>query len=398
MIYGIYNGVVLDNTDFFSTGLIKVRIFNWYGAARTDKDNKPIAIDDLSTNPDMIKEGDYTTPDGQPATGPTQDFKCRILTSIGGGKNYGMFHLPQVNEKGVVAFLDNDFYKPIWMGGYFEPLQDLSQAPNYVIEQIPVPNDDITGTLNNAGYLPKQKPAGDPNAIVIRTKSTSLSPQGSSYNASDLDWSAQVSENLVLIGSDQMRLRHYSNFYKNYEEVLMNQSVADSAPLITTTVNNGQEDYSTIVSQSATSFSVTIKGPKGNFTWTVTGGDTGINLIDQFGNKILGDKNGLQIDTSNNSGSKVIIVSDKDLNVTSNNGSIIVAANNNVQIQGTGDNLVRYSYLKNIIDKIMNHTHIVSGSSGPTSTPMDSFGAPPLSTVTQQDENNAKVPTVTTSS
>jgi hypothetical protein len=391
MIFGIYNAVVLDNRNYFSTGLIRVRIFNWYGAPRIDSGGNPIAIDDLSTNPDSIDEGNYTTPDGQAATGPTQEFQCRILTPMGGGKNYGMFHLPQANEKGVVAFLDNDFYKPIWMGSYFEPLLYVSQ-PTYSIEEIPVPNDDITGGTYQRGYAPGKKPAGDPNSIVIRTKHTTLVPQGNnSYDANKIDWSQLDSENLILVGSDQVRVRRYNNIQQgtlnSYQEILMDRSPSvdsdgDSTAQIVTTVNDIQHGKQTVVTQTRSTFSVFIGGgPHGNFQWVVTGGDTGINLIDQFGNKITGNKNGLTLDTTSNSGS-----------------TVIVNAATNVQINGSSDNFVRYSYLKSLVDQIFNHVHITQGSSGPTSGPMVNGGGEPLQSDQQSNESEMKTTTVETTS
>jgi hypothetical protein len=357
----IYSAIVLSNENYFSTGCVKVRVFNWYLGSRWKYDSNgniisPAEIDNLASDPTMINEGDMQS-------GPTQDFLCWVYSPMGGGINYGMFHLPQVNERGLVSFIDGDLHKPIWMGSYFRPLLDNTQYPKQVIDQINAPNDDITGKKDGASYQASASavPAGDPNAIILRTKHTTLTPSGNSYAANDLDWEQQTTENLVLLGSDQVRVRHYSNFNDGiYQEIVMKQG-ADSAPIITTSVVDNKNNYNTVVNQSSNSFSVTITGQKGSFVWTVTGGDTGIYLQDQFGNTIFGNANGLEI-------------------------------------EGTGDNLSRFSYLKNVIDKIMQHTHIVYGPSGPTSQPMDSSGAPALSQVTQQDEGNIRTPKIITSS
>jgi len=154
-----------------------------------------------------------------------------------------------------------------------------------------------------------------------------------------------------------------------YQEIVMKQG-ADSAPIITTSVVDNKNNYNTVVNQSSTSFSVSITGKKGNFTWTVTGGDTGIYLMDQFGNTIFGNTNGITIQ----------------------------GVGNGLTLEGTGDNLSRFSYLKNVIDKIMTHTHITQGPSGPTSGPLDSSGAPSLGQVTQQDEGNIRAPKIITGS
>ena len=367
----IKSALVINNSTYFETGTIRVRVFEHYLAPRftMDGDKKiPVSVDDLSTKPSMIDEGKLK----DPVTGailegpdhPNQDFNAWVFSPMGGGTNYGMFHLPQVNERGIVAFLDGDLHKPVWMGSYFTPLANDREYPNYVVEQISTPNDDITGTKDGVGYeiANKDRPSGDPNAIIIRTKHTELVPKGSDYDAEKLNWQNQTTENLVLLGSDQIRVRHYSDFSNDkYQEILMNQSVADSSPLITTSVIDEKNSYSTIVNQSSTSFSVTITGSKGSFTWVVTGGDTGIYLKDQFGNTIFGNTDG-------------------------------------IAIQGKGDNLSRFSYLKNVIDKIASHTHIVYGPSGITSGPKDSSGAPDLTQVISQDEGKIQTKKIITSS
>ena len=359
----IYSGIVIDNSTYFETGTIRVRMFRNYLSPRMDGDKK-IAVDDLSTKPSMIDDGKLKDPDTgailEGISHPNQDLDAWVFAPMGGGTNYGMFHLPQVNERGIISFLEGDLRKPVWMGSYFMPLVD----PSNVIEQINAPNDNVTGTKDGVGYdlASKDRPSGDPNAIIIRTKHTELVPKGSDYDAEKLNWQNQTTENLVLLGSDQIRVRHYSDFAKGkYQEILMNQSVADSSPLITTSVIDKDKKYSTIVNQSSTSFSVSITGSKGSFTWTVTGGDTGIYLQDQFGNTIFGNTDG-------------------------------------IAIQGEGDNLSRFSYLKNVIDKIMEHVHITQGPAGPTSGPVDSSGAPALSSVTSQDEGKIPAPKVMTGS
>jgi hypothetical protein len=368
MIYnGLYSGLVLDNSTYFATGTIRVRVFLFYMAPRfyMDGENKKsIAIDDLSSKPSMIDDGKLTDPDTgvllEGISHPNQDFVAWVSTPMGGGTNYGIFHLPQVNERGIVSFLDGDLRKPVWMGSYFTSLED----PNNIIEQISTPNDDVIGSKDGVGYgiASKDRPVGDPNAIIIRTKHTELIPKGSDYDAEKLNWQNQTTENLVLLGSDQIRVRHYSDFSNSkYQEILMNQSVADSSPLITTSVIDKKNSYSTIVNQSSTSFSVTITGSKGSFTWSVTGGDTGIYLKDQFGNTIFGNADG-------------------------------------IAIQGTGDNLTRFSYLKNVIDKIAEHVHITQGPAGPTTGPVDASGAPALSQVISQDESKIQIKKIITSS
>lgn len=392
----IYDAIVLDNTTYLTTGTIKVRVFAFYLGPRFSYDasgkKTPLPeIGDLSKGPYLIDEGKWKDTEGNVGSGleqPHQDFDAWIFTAMGGGQNYGMFHLPQVNEKGVVSFLDGDIHKPIWMGSYFEPLLDLTKYPKEEIEEINIPSDNILDD-SGSGFVKGNKASAtsDPNAIVIRTKHTTLKPQGSDYDSSKLDWKQQPTENLIVISNDAIRLRKFEESGKDgkisgYSDVSVTKD-ADSKPIITFQVNNITDKKTNTVTINETSFIIYIKNGDKTFSWSVTtGGDTGIYLVDQFKNKIIGNKDGLQLDTSANSGSKIIVIADKE-----------------TDIMGTGDNLVRYSYLKNVIEKFEKHVHIAQGPAGPTTAAMDGpSGAAPIGTAITSDKNSMKAKKIVTDS
>jgi|WetSurMetagenome_2_1015567.scaffolds.fasta_scaffold79278_3 hypothetical protein len=379
---------------YFTKGTIRVRIFSYYIAPRFSGEagNKTlIEVDDLSTKPSMINEGIFTDANGNTGEGidqPNQEFDCWVYSPIGGGRNYGMFHLPQVNERGIVTFLDGDLHKPLWMGSYFMPIVDPKKYPSeYKIKEINVPSDDPNESGNTHSAVVDDKRYGlssDPNALVIRTKHTTLEKSGSDYTAKKIDWLQQNTDNLVYVGTDAIRLKRYDTWdnttLKKYQEFVMMPD-SKGQPIISTTVNNISDGKKSVVTQSDNAFSIYIHSDQGDFTWSVTGGDTGINLVDQFGNKIIGNSDGITIDTTGNSGSKIVLIADKE-----------------TDIMGDGDNFVRYSFLKKVIDKLFSHVHITQGSAGPTSGAMDSSGAPSISTLENQDANDMKTPKVITSS
>lgn len=394
----IYSSIVLDNSTYFTTGTIRVRIFSYYLGPRFEvKDDKrtPIAIDDLSSKPDLISEGLWTDPEtgatGEGINKPHQDFDCWIYAPFGGGRNYGMFHLPQVNERGIVSFLDGDKNKPVWMGSYFQPIADPDKYPAYEVKEINAPTDDVTGDSNGVFFKGANKTGmyGDPNAVVIRTKHTELTKKGQSYDANDLAWQTHPSENLIVLGSDQMRLRRFDKIengeLKKFQDVLINRTKekdkdGDSKPIIQLEVNNIDKDRRGVLTLTEEGFTIFLHSTAGDVIFNVSAsGDTGINLQDQFGNKIIGDKDGLQLDTTANANSKIIIIADKETN-----------------IMGDADNFVRYSYLKNVIEKFESHVHITAGPSGPTSAAMDSNGAPGIGTVITSDKNDMKASNVKT--
>lgn len=399
----IYSAIVLSNTSYFTTGTIRVRVFSYYISPRFTAKNEPISIDDLSTKPEMIDEGKWKDPEtGETKEGPNypnQDFNAWVFSTMGGGKNYGLFHLPQVNERGIVAFLDGDIHKPIWLGSYFEPVIDPTNYQNQIIKEINVPNDNPSAEGNVTSAFDKDQNtkglSGDPNSIVLRTKHTELVPQGNTYKSDKIDWSKRDSENLVVLGNDIARLRHFSDIENNttinkYQEIIIARNPGDSKEFIQLDVNNIKDNKRGLVTLTENGFTIVLHGSSGDLIWTVSSGDTGIHFIDQFGNRILGNTNGLFITGANNisitdnSGDTILLASNK----------IIVNANNEVDLVTAGsqvsDFFVKYSYLKEIIEKFETHTHITQGPSGPTTAAMDSAGAPGIGTVITQQKNQMK--------
>ena len=111
----LYKAVVIDNSMLFTRGTIRVRIAGFHNKTIdwSLEDNFPDSLD-LEENPNGSRF--------------SNDYEARLTTSFGGGRNYGVLHVPQPNEKGLVAFMGNSFKFPIWMGGLFETTREETSS------------------------------------------------------------------------------------------------------------------------------------------------------------------------------------------------------------------------------------------------------------------------------
>lgn len=180
----IYTAIVLDNSEFFQKGTITVRISRFYSLPMTwDMSEKPAIYDEFKE----LKRA-----------GKVEDFNnCLVSSLFGGGRNYGMFVLPQINSVGMVAFLDDSFNLPVWLGSYFRPIKN----DEHKIEYVNIPNDQMEqegeGTDGSKGG---KNIAGDEGTIIIRTKKT---------DEENYDWEENNTENLVIIGTNKFQILHF---------------------------------------------------------------------------------------------------------------------------------------------------------------------------------------------
>jgi len=193
--FGIYKAIVTDNLNFYNTGKIRVRIQKFYTQELSWDMSTSYNQNDF--NKDLLSDTD-----------------ALVHTPIGGGNNYGLFALPQVNSVGLVQFLSGDINIPIWMGSYFRPEFDQ----NKTLVRVNVPNDQPTsegmgsdgivkGTSDNWA---KKQTKGGPGSIVLRTKTTE--GPGTSNNASKMDFNKRRSENLVVLSEEEIKIIHFSKW------------------------------------------------------------------------------------------------------------------------------------------------------------------------------------------
>lgn len=193
--YGIYQAIVTDNSNFYNTGKIKVRIQKFY--------NEPLNWDlsssyDANTfNKDLM-----------------DDLDAFVYTPMGGGNNYGFFTLPQVNSVGLVQFLGGNIRNPIWMGSFFIPEYNEEgkiikcNVPNDQPEYEGVGSDGIIKGKNDPVATKKIK--GGNGTVILRTKSTK--EPGTEKRKDNMNFYKNRTENLVVLSENEIRIIHFSKW------------------------------------------------------------------------------------------------------------------------------------------------------------------------------------------
>ncbi len=239
----IYKAVVIDNSDFFKKGTIRVRIAGYF-----------------LRNFDWDLKEDYpgAAEEGESSNGSHQDFNAILFSPLGGGRNYGVLFLPQINEKGIVSFLGGNKRKPVWMGSIFEP----SYGDNHSVEYTNIPSDDPTKEgVDSDGAL-----AGEHNMdadsledalnknIVVRTKNTFRG------GASDVDWEQRPTTNIISVGEKALTFTHFSEdggydgtTPKKWQEIKSYVN-DDGEDVISIKVNNGDDSTQIEVTDSEIRF------------------------------------------------------------------------------------------------------------------------------------------------
>jgi hypothetical protein len=190
--FGIYKAIVTDNTSFFKTGKIKVRIQNLY-SGRIDWDLSK-TYDSATHNSKLF-----------------DDLEALVFTTIGGGSGYGMFALPQINSVGLVQYLNGNVNNPVWMGSFYIPEYDEKMQ----VSKVKIPNDqEIMEGLGSDGILKKGKQAeknieGGFGSIILRTKTTE-SP-GTDKKPEKMDFNKRRSENLFVLNENEAKIVHLVN-------------------------------------------------------------------------------------------------------------------------------------------------------------------------------------------
>ena len=324
--FGIYQAIVTDNSQFFQTGKIRVRIQSYYnGKLNWDLSQN---YDQTEFNENLIK-----------------DTMALVYTPIGGGNGHGMFALPQVNAVGLVQFMNGNIKQPIWMGSFFRPEYDQDgklarvNVPNDIPEMEGSGSDGITQGENKLG---EKRIEGDFGSVIIRTKTTS--GPGKDGKPENMDFNEQRSENLIVFNKDKTNFTHFSKWdkdatgkaeLKQWEEIELgtvkernaNGDVVDEYPEINIKVSEVKSKTNT------KTLSVKINNDK--VSLEVIDGD----IITDLG--VTGE--GVEI-TSTNSKSKSstsfeqtpeqIVLAGKDTSVTVEKDEVILSSKKKIRLSG----------------------------------------------------------------
>lgn len=310
----IYKARVIDTSMFPKTGKIRVRRFD---TAHGENDTE-----DLSKFPKSISElSEPVMINGQPAI-KHNDQEAFVYSPFGGGYDYGMFYLPQVNSVGLISDLGNtndvsNLGNYVWLGAIYDYTPEkigLSEK-----EGCQEPSNVNVPGLNNfdedgisGGYCENDLL----NSLVIKTKSTYLDDPLTPQDSVDtMNWKNRPIENLIVINDKKIEIIH--NVINGEQGSVQNIKLNSDGINISNVINgvnsafsidsdgkftikrddNTQGNTVRIENTSATGLEVVVDNGKKSTTImqseeeiTLSSGDVTLSITDEFINLDAGNK------------------------------------------------------------------------------------------------------------
>lgn len=216
----VYQCKVIDNSVFWKTGKIKVRICLSIGDLVTPR------FKDFSEAPqDSLDNGKFKL-DEEESSNIEMDTYAELSTCMGGAYDSGVFYLPQPNSYGLVTRIYSESEtKPrfVWLGalitmdplnGVIDPTDDANS-----VTQIDIPTDDISthnGVENKNVNFVNSKNKN--HAIVFKQKETYWSKdedgitngeiEDEDETKKSLDWRQAETINMAALDKDKVILVH----------------------------------------------------------------------------------------------------------------------------------------------------------------------------------------------
>lgn len=226
----IFEAMVIDNSDFFKTGKVRVRINN---ERLFNEDMRDLSIDpDVSIN----KAGnEHLEIDGDQKELKHSDVMAYVSTgTIGCSYDSGMFIIPQPNTYGLVARLGYSFddYKYVWLSGIikFNELEKTIDGPSDSREKQNILSAEDISEEN--GPTPNLK--NPYNAFVYKQKETHIVRNDddsiSEESKTTLNWEARDLQNMVVV--DKSKIYVYHNIINKDDET-------EGSAVISVDNNNG---------------------------------------------------------------------------------------------------------------------------------------------------------------
>jgi len=289
----VYRAQVIDNSQFLTTGKIRVRVAkHYYGH-----------VSDLSITPEKIKEGLYYN---QYNELKHTDSDVYVYSPIGGGDDYGMFFMPQVNSEGIVLMLgdasdnSNEF---IWLGSIFEMKEGTIKMPS--------------DTMNTANGFENNTFINEllNGALVLKLRSTQLKdatiPEESKNS---LNWKKAPIENLIVL---------------NRNKVLVEHSVLD---------DDGKSIGNSLLTMNEKGTNITYLSEEynGSLTLDDTGGFTieSSLLKENISNSIKGNSEGIEL-VSTNGNDTTLITQEADSITLNSGGTAIGIKSDSITLKST---------------------------------------------------------------
>jgi hypothetical protein len=337
---------------------------------------------------------------------------------LGGGKNFGEFSMPQINQKGLVIAVRDSLSELYWLGSFFEEIRDKNS--NIIGVTTPSGDETLEGAYLDSGSSFKT------DSKVLRTKNTTnFQRKAGSYsikNSNPINWFSTPTTNIVEIGADVYKILHFGNAQPNfamdvssssktgndYWETLSKATIianANNSVIISSETKVGgtlaaksgdsnanlYRDISSISLNSLKSTDInfnTFKGAKAAtiglvsltasnniISWKDVASKTAVSITQDISQLSLAytDKDGKNFSiVINSSGISITADSSKDINIVAKNINLNAA---NVAYGNAADYYVLSSVLKDILDALFSHGHITN--TGATQGPAMVSGSNP---------------------
>jgi hypothetical protein len=311
----LYEALVIDNKNFYSNGKIKVRIPNFY--------HRNMNWDLAGEYPDLLEEAEIKG-DAE----YSNDFEASVYSPYGGGRNFGVFFLPQINQKGLVMPIGQGTNRFVWLGSFFEAYR----TDNFDVEYVNIPSDDIEQSDGSTAGEQTMDAESSADALkknfVARFKTTNADSQ------EDLDWQQRPTSNIITVGDKESKVTHYAK----------------------------EEKFSASMNLTEEGFNIEVDNEGNLNTFKIKNTDDGISLYFE-------DTEGNKMNFNKNTGFEVESVKDATFKTEGK-----------LKFNGAGDQGVLYSFLKKIIDAFEKHIH--QTPSGPSATPLNADQSPITSKTT----------------
>ena len=202
---------VIDNSEFINTGKIRVRI---------EKFSTISSMRDLGDYPSCVLDGmKYVKYNGETVL-TNEDTDVSIMSPIGGGFDFGIFYLPQVNSLGYVEEIGDGVtssFDYVWVGGCVDKDSKGINIPSSTLTT----NNGVepTGTVNVENIN---------GSLIIKLKSTVLEDVTDPVKSQKtMKWQERKTENLVILNKEGIDVYHNtlddSNEIKKTTNISLNE-------------------------------------------------------------------------------------------------------------------------------------------------------------------------------
>ena len=237
---------------------------------------------------------------------------CIVLTPYGGLDKMGLTMCPPIGADGYVMFPAGDYNSaPVWMGGALVPAEK-----NVGVDQKAVK------TLATE-YL-------DPTDILLKTQYTTLSDHSTNKSTTNkVENYIQMNESTLTLA--KVRQDDFNKFDYTRSDVL-------TQPVNSVSITN-----------SAVTLTLKEKGNDANKTHTITVDDNGISITfasTNLNNFIKIDSNGISLNAN-----------DKSSILIGTNGVVQIDADTEIDLNGSSDNMCKWSGFNDFVDTYNAHTH-----------------------------------------